>query len=132
MVILPSNIALAMLTIPIRQNMASVIIVAAAVLLHEKQQLCAWLLAPLRILPQTVPLCLLPTLCLCGKIGPHKIDRQAFDPAQIDQNPFFLRWMQMQKSREGYLDDVRKSGSSAGAILELLHMASLSTWPTPC
>jgi len=54
------------------------------------------------------------------QIGPHKIDREAFDPAQIDQNPFFCGDAHAAKSWESYLDDVRKSGSSAGAILEVV------------
>ena len=54
------------------------------------------------------------------QIGPHKIDRERFDANQIDQNPFFCGDPTAAKSWESYLDEVRKSGSSAGAILEIV------------
>ena len=53
------------------------------------------------------------------QIGPHKIDRSRFDEAEIDNNPFFCGDPVAAKSWESYLDEVRKSGSSAGAILEI-------------
>lgn len=53
------------------------------------------------------------------QIGPHKIDRKKFDRKQIDQNPFFCGDSQAASQWEGYLDDIRKSGSSTGAVLEV-------------
>ena len=53
------------------------------------------------------------------QIGPHKIDPARFDEAEIDQNPFFCGDPIAAKEWEGYLDEVRKNGSSAGAILEI-------------
>ena len=53
------------------------------------------------------------------QIGPHKIDRSQFDETIIDQNPFFCADAEAAKSWESYLDEVRKDGSSAGAILEI-------------
>ena len=53
------------------------------------------------------------------QIGPHKIDRSQFDVTIIDQNPFFCADAEAAKSWESYLDEVRKDGSSAGAILEI-------------
>lgn len=53
------------------------------------------------------------------QIGPHRIDRSQFDETAIDQNPFFCADAQAAKSWESYLDEVRKDGSSAGAILEI-------------
>ena len=53
------------------------------------------------------------------QIGPHKIDRSQFDETIIDQNPFFCADAQAARSWESYLDEVRKDGSSAGAILEI-------------
>ncbi len=54
------------------------------------------------------------------QIGPHAIDRANWDWAETERNPFWcpdaaaaLRW-------EEYLDGVRKAGSSAGAIIELV------------
>ena len=54
------------------------------------------------------------------QIGPHKINKSAFDRATIDDNPFFCGDPHAAKSWEAYLDEVRKSGSSAGAILEIV------------
>ena len=53
------------------------------------------------------------------QIGPHKIDRSRFDANEIDNNPFFCGDPVAAKEWESYLDDVRKAGSSAGAILEV-------------
>ena len=54
------------------------------------------------------------------QIGPHKIARDNFDMSQINQNPFFCGDATAAKSWEGYLDEIRKQGSSAGAILEIV------------
>ena len=54
------------------------------------------------------------------QIGPHKINRDNFDIKQIDRNPFFCADANAAKSWEAYLDDVRKAGSSAGAVLEIV------------
>ncbi len=54
------------------------------------------------------------------QIGPHKIDRGNFDWSQIEQNPF---WTPDAKSAEDwavYLDDLRKSGNSVGAVVEVV------------
>lgn len=54
------------------------------------------------------------------QIGPHQIDPSHFDRDQIDQNPFFCGDKQAAVSWEGYLDEVRKAGSSTGAIIEII------------
>ncbi|MGC6412182.1 MAG: chorismate synthase [Candidatus Puniceispirillaceae bacterium] len=54
------------------------------------------------------------------QIGPHKIDRSRFDASQIDQNPFFCADPVAAQEWEAYLDGVRKDGSSAGAIIEVV------------
>ena len=53
------------------------------------------------------------------QIGPHKIDPSRFDASEIDNNPFFCADPVAAKNWESYLDEVRKSGSSAGAILQV-------------
>ena len=53
------------------------------------------------------------------QIGPHKIDADRFDASEIDNNPFFCADPVAAKNWEAYLDEVRKSGSSAGAILQV-------------
>ena len=54
------------------------------------------------------------------QIGPHKIDRDNFNAEQINKNPFFCADPDAAKSWETYLDDIRKAGSSAGAVLEII------------
>ena len=54
------------------------------------------------------------------QIGPHAIDRDRLDWNETANNPFFCPDARAAKDWEGYLDDVRKAGSSAGAILEIV------------
>ncbi len=54
------------------------------------------------------------------QIGPHKIDRARWDWDAIDDNPFWSPDRQAAQKWEGYLDDVRKRGSSAGAVIEIV------------
>jgi chorismate synthase len=54
------------------------------------------------------------------QIGPHKIDRARWDWEAIDDNPFWSPDRQAAQLWEGYLDDVRKRGSSAGAVIEIV------------
>ena len=54
------------------------------------------------------------------QIGPHPIDRNRFDWDEIPNNPFFCPDASMAKQWETYLDQVRKAGSSAGAIVEVV------------
>jgi chorismate synthase len=54
------------------------------------------------------------------QIGPHRIDRDRWDWAQIGENPFFCPDPVMAQTWETYLSAVRKSGSSAGAVIEVV------------
>ena len=54
------------------------------------------------------------------QMGPHKIDRDAFDAAQIDQNPFWTPDAKAADDWAGYLDGLRKSGNSVGAVIEVV------------
>ena len=54
------------------------------------------------------------------QLGPHKIDRANWDWAEVDKNPFFCPDAKAAIAWESYLDGVRKSGSSAGAIIEVV------------
>lgn len=54
------------------------------------------------------------------QMGPHAIDRAHFDAAQIENNPF---WCPDPKTADAwalYLDDLRKSGNSVGAVIEVV------------
>ncbi len=54
------------------------------------------------------------------QIGPHKIDRGNFDWSQIEQNPFWTPDAQAAEDWAAYLDDLRKSGNSVGAVVEVV------------
>jgi chorismate synthase len=54
------------------------------------------------------------------QIGPHAIDRARWDWDAIDDNPFWCPDRQMVQRWEGFLDDTRKNGSSAGAVVEVV------------
>ncbi|HCQ64861.1 MAG TPA: chorismate synthase [Rhodobacteraceae bacterium] len=53
------------------------------------------------------------------RMGTHEIDRTRFDWDQIEQNPFWVPDAMAAKTWEGYLDGLRKSGSSVGAVIEV-------------
>jgi chorismate synthase len=54
------------------------------------------------------------------QIGPHAIDRSRFDWNEIARNPFFCPDAKAATLWESYLDGIRKSGSSIGAIVEVV------------
>ena len=54
------------------------------------------------------------------QIGPHKIDRNKWDWAEINNNPFWCPDADMAKEWDNYLDDIRKAGSSIGAVIEIV------------
>ncbi|MDE1159528.1 MAG: chorismate synthase [Neorhizobium sp.] len=54
------------------------------------------------------------------QIGKYKIDRRNWDWAQVDQNPFFCPDAAIVPVWEEYLDGIRKSGSSIGAVVEVI------------
>jgi len=54
------------------------------------------------------------------QIGPHKIDRNRWDWAEVERNPLFCPDPIAAKDWETYLDSVRKSGSSTGAVIEVV------------
>ena len=54
------------------------------------------------------------------QMGPHKIDRARWDWNEIGNNPFFCPDAKQAKFFEAYLDDVRKQGSSVGAVIEVV------------
>jgi chorismate synthase len=54
------------------------------------------------------------------RIGVHAIDRDRWDWAEIERNPFFCPDPQAAALFAAYLDDVRKAGSSIGAVIEIM------------
>jgi chorismate synthase len=53
------------------------------------------------------------------QMGPHQIDRDKWDWDEIARNPFFCPDKDKAAFFEGYLDDIRKKGSSIGAVIEV-------------
>jgi chorismate synthase len=65
------------------------------------------------------------------QIGPHRIDRKQWDWDQIDANPFFCPDAQTAALWETYLDEIRKSGSSVGAVIEVVASGVPAGWGDP-
>jgi chorismate synthase len=53
------------------------------------------------------------------QMGPHRVDRARWDWAEVERNPFFCPDATLAAALEGYLDGVRKAGSSIGAVIEV-------------
>jgi chorismate synthase len=54
------------------------------------------------------------------QIGPHAVDRSRWDWNEVDNNPFFCPDAKMAEQWASYLDGIRKSGSSIGAVIEVI------------
>jgi len=54
------------------------------------------------------------------QMGPHKVDRDKWDFDEIARNPFFCPDKDKAAFFESYLDDIRKKGSSIGAVIEVV------------
>ena len=54
------------------------------------------------------------------QMGPHRIDRAAWDWATVEENPFFCPDRAAATAWEDYLSNIRKSGSSCGAVIEIV------------
>ncbi len=65
------------------------------------------------------------------QIGPHKIDRNRWEWDAIDDNPFWCPDRQMAQQWEGFLDGVRKAGSSVGAVIEVVAEGVPVGWGDP-
>ncbi len=65
------------------------------------------------------------------QIGSEKIDRAAWDWAQVDANPFFSPDPSSLARLEAHLDAIRKAGSSIGAVLEVVAEGVPAGWGAP-
>ncbi|MGR3343294.1 MAG: chorismate synthase [Paracoccaceae bacterium] len=54
------------------------------------------------------------------QMGPHRINRDNFDWDQIEMNPFWTPDANAAADWAGYLDALRKSGNSVGAVIEVV------------
>jgi chorismate synthase len=65
------------------------------------------------------------------QIGPHKIDRGNWNWDAISENPFFSPDRKAAELWTGYLDKVRKAGSSVGAVIEIVAEGVPAGWGAP-
>ena len=101
-------------TSPMRPNTACAIIAAAAAPRRAR---------PRRVAAGAIARKILPDVKVRGalvQMGPHKIDRAKWDWDEIARNPFFCPDKARAAFFENYLDGIRKSGSSIGAVLEIV------------
>jgi len=54
------------------------------------------------------------------QLGPHAVDRERWDWAAVDDNPFFCPDPEAAQTWAAHLDEMRKAGSSAGAVVEVV------------
>ncbi|MDX1400890.1 MAG: chorismate synthase [Kiloniellales bacterium] len=54
------------------------------------------------------------------QMGPHKIERNRWSWDEIENNPFWCPDAEAAKGWAEFLDDVRKAGSSTGAVVEVV------------
>src|SRR6202048_4631489 len=54
------------------------------------------------------------------QMGSHKIERARWNWEEVERNPFFCPDPEQAKFLEGYLDNVRRRGSSVGAVIEVV------------
>lgn len=65
------------------------------------------------------------------QMGPHKVDRANWDWAAINNNPFFCPDAKAAATWADYLEGIRKSGSSIGAIIEIVAEGVPAGWGSP-
>ena len=54
------------------------------------------------------------------QMGPHQIDRSRFDAEEVERNPFWVPDATAADDWATYLDGLRKSGESVGAVIEVV------------
>ena len=65
------------------------------------------------------------------QMGPHKIDRNKWNWDEVAKNPFFCPDKDKAAFFEDYLDGIRKSGSSIGAVIEVVAEGVPAGWGAP-
>jgi chorismate synthase len=65
------------------------------------------------------------------QMGPHKIDRNKWNWDEVANNPFFCPDKDKAAFFENYLDGIRKSGSSIGAVIEVVAEGVPAGWGAP-
>lgn len=65
------------------------------------------------------------------QVGPHKINRDNWDWDQVGQNPFWCPDAEAAELWTSYLDEIRKAGSSTGAVIEVVADGVPAGWGAP-
>jgi chorismate synthase len=65
------------------------------------------------------------------QVGPHKIDRAHWDWDEVSRNSLFCPDAQAAVRWADYLDEIRKKGSSIGAVLEVVAEGAPAGWGAP-
>jgi chorismate synthase len=65
------------------------------------------------------------------QIGPHKVDRTRWNWSEVDSNDFFAPDPGIAEPWSKYLDGLRKAGSSAGAVIEIVAEGVPAGWGAP-
>jgi chorismate synthase len=65
------------------------------------------------------------------QMGPHKIDRTLWDWDEVGRNPFFCPDPDAAARFADYLDEIRKAGSSIGAVVEIVAEGVPAGWGAP-
>jgi len=55
-----------------------------------------------------------------AQVGPHKAPRDQWDWDVVEQNPLWCPNTQTAQMWESYIDEIRKAGSSVGAVIEIV------------
>jgi chorismate synthase len=65
------------------------------------------------------------------QVGPHRIDRARWAWHEVDKNPFFSPDPGIVEPWSKYLDELRKSGNSCGAVIEVVAEGVPAGWGAP-
>ena len=65
------------------------------------------------------------------QMGPLKIDRTRWDWDEVGRNPFFCPDADAAERFADYLDEIRKAGSSIGAVIEIVAEGVPAGWGAP-
>jgi chorismate synthase len=77
---------------------------------------------------------LLPGVTIRGalvQIGKHKVDRNRWSWDEVNNNPFFSPDAGIVETWSNYLDEIRKAGSSIGAVIEVVAEGVPAGWGAP-
>ncbi|RMF12642.1 MAG: chorismate synthase [Alphaproteobacteria bacterium] len=65
------------------------------------------------------------------QIGPHAVNRDRWNWAEVENNPFWCPDAETARTWEDYLDRLRKDGNSTGAVVEVVATGVPAGWGAP-